>query len=275
MNSNMKNLLTLIPFAMVLLWSACSGNQKTDKTSAETTTSGVPQPEMLPAIASMDAAHHVSEFHQKPAIAFDIELFFGGQKRMTGKVYSATNSSGIRVEKNDGTTLIYDGKKVWQLPADAENPSARFDMFTWQYFFMAPFKFNDPGTNWTAMPDATMNGKTFACAKLTFDKGTGDSSNDWYIAYQDQDTKLLDGLAYIVTFGGKPQETAEEAPHAITYADYTDVDGIPIATTWKFWSWTPEKGMQDQIGEANISNIHFVEIGDLFATPENGKEVSL
>lgn len=272
----MKILFKFLSITVLFFLVACGGNQNVAESETQET-EALAEATMIPIVAAMDEAHKVDAFHQKDAIAFDIELYFGGQKRMEGTVYSKTNSTGMRIERLDGTALVYDGEKVYQTPANAEWQGARFDIFTWQYFFMAPFKFNDPGTNWVPMADAMMNDQAYASAKLTFDSGTGDAPDDWYIAYQDKETDLLEGLAYIVTFGGKEQTEAEAEPHAITYHDYEMVDGIPIAKTWKFWMWTQEGGFQmdKTIGEANITNVRFVDAGNLFSTPENGAEVTL
>lgn len=276
----MKILFQRFAISTLTLLLACNGNQGAADTQSEaeaTVEAPQPEPSPIPMVAAMNEAHHVEDFKDKEVIAFDIELFFGGNKRLDGTVYAKTNSTGVRIERADGATLVYDGEQVYKTPADADWQGARFDIFTWQYFFMAPFKFTDPGTNWEPMADATMDGETYACAKLTFEPGTGDAPDDWYIAYKDQETDRLQGLAYIVTFGGKEQEEAEVEPHGITYHDYETVDGVPIAKTWKFWLWTEEEGMKmDQtIGEATISNVRFVDAGDLFATPENSQEVTL
>lgn len=50
--------------------------------------------------------------------------------------------------KENGTVAVFDGAKVWVTPKKNNNAKARFDIFTWQYFFMAPFKLSDKGTNW-------------------------------------------------------------------------------------------------------------------------------
>lgn len=234
----------------------------------------LPEVTALPIVEQLEAAHKVNLFRQKKAISFDIELYFGGSKRLDGTLITTTGSDGIRIEREDGSVLGYDGEQVWLSPADRDLGGARFAVFTWQYFFMAPFKLSDPGTNWEALEDMILDGEAHTTAKLTFDSDTGDAPDDWYIAYKDKTTNLLDALAYIVTFRAS-QEKAEEEPHAITYHDYQEVDGIPIAMEWKFWLWTEEKGIFDQLGEAKISNVKFVEVGEgYFSAPEDSKEVS-
>ncbi len=226
-------------------------------------------------VEQLEEAHQAKKFYQQPAIAFDLELFFGGKERLVATITSKTNSTAIRLEKADGTTLIYDGTAVYQTRADTTYPRARFDIFTWQYFFMAPFKFSDPGTQWELMGEGTMKGATYDCAKLTFKSGTGDSPDDWYLVYKAPEKHILRAMAYIVTLG-KTQEEAEKEPHAISYHQYEPIAGIPIATEWRFWMWYEEQGFGEQIGLANIRNVRFVDPEeDFFQAPKDAKAIKL
>jgi len=96
----------------------------------------------------------------------------------------------------------------------------------------------------------------FYTAKLTFEKGTGDAPDDWYIVYKNPKTNVLEGAAYIVSFG-KGVEEAEKEPHAIKFNDFTIVEGIPLATNWTFHLWTDVDGYGGQIGEVKLKNIKF------------------
>ena len=82
------------------------------------------------------------------------------------------------------------------------------------------------------------------------------------------------GMWYIVTFG-KTIEKAEAEPHAIVYSDYKTVKGIPLATNWKFYNWTQEKGIEGTpIGEATLSNFKFINLSeDFFNKPEDSKRI--
>jgi hypothetical protein len=217
----------------------------------------------------IESAHNKTDWDNKRAVSFDISLSFGGQERLNAKVTSLTNSSKIRIDKKNDTQLIYDGNKVYLCPANAEAKGARFDMFTWQYFFSIPFKLTDPGTKWEALESVELNGNPYDLGKLSFEKNIGDAPDDWYVVYQERQSGLLHAAAYIVTLGTE-QEKAEENPHAIVYSDYKVVSGIPIATKWSFHNWNSTDGFGDQIGEATISNVVFFNADDsLFEEPEN------
>lgn len=208
-------------------------------------------------VQNIQEAHRTADFKDKYAIQFDLTLFFGGKKRLEATITGTTSSSKVKVARKDGAALLFDEGSVWKLPANAEWPSARFDALTWQYFFFAPHKFDDDGTNWKRTGKSKQNGLSYKTGKLTFETGTGDAPDDWYIAYTDAKTDQLATLAYIVTFGGRDATEAE--PHAISYSDYQPVDGVPIAHQWTFNMWSPESGLGEEIGSATISNVRFLD----------------
>ena len=222
---------------------------------------------------NIEEAHNIEEFKKHKAVSFNIVLSFGDNNQMNAKITSLTNSSKIRIDKKDGTLLIYNGKDAYICPANADDKGARFDMFTWQYFFFLPFKLTDPGTRWQEMGPQKTEGTIFNTGKLTFNSNTGDTPNDWYIVYQDPESGFLHAAAYIVTFGSDKEKAAQN-PHAIVYKDYKVVNGVPFATTWEFHRWSKENGIGDKIGEAKISDIVlFPGKDNLFEKPENSKVI--
>ncbi len=271
----MKNLILI--FSILLLIS-CKEEQKKENNNDEVIMSepdgGIGKGAVSPAVAfaqGIESAHNKTAWNANKAVSFDIALTFGGQERLNAKVTSLTNSSKIRVDKNNNTQLIYDGENVYLCPENTESKGARFDMFTWQYFFSIPFKLTDPGTNWENLESVEMDNNTFDVGKLSFGQNIGDAPDDWYVVYQERETGLLHAAGYIVTFGAD-QEKAEQNPHAIVYSEYKVVDGIPIATKWSFHNWNLKDGFGEQIGEATISNLTFFNAEDkLFEQPKDSK----
>ncbi|MCM5661428.1 DUF6503 family protein [Galbibacter mesophilus] len=228
-----------------------------------------------PFVESVEKAHRKNDLVNKNYVQFDIDVFFGGKPRLAGTVTMNTNSSEIRIDKKDGTSLFYDGKNVMLSPKDANEKGARFDMFTWAYFFALPFKLSDQGTNIETLKDHSLDSLSYHTAKLTFDKNTGDAPDDWYILYADKETGLLEAAGYIVTFG-KTLEKAEANPHAIAYHNYKKVQNIPIATAWTFHNWSQETGLEDTIGTATLKNIKFVDKNsEFFKAPENSTPITV
>lgn len=223
---------------------------------------------------NIQSAHQTSDFKSQEAVQFQLDLMFGGKQRMKAKITMLTNSSKIKIEKEDGTVLMYDNEKVSLFPKENNYDGARFDMFTWTYFFALPFKLTDPGTNWQDLKEANLNGTPYDTAKLTFGDNIGDAPDDWYVIYSDKQTKLMKAAAYIVTFG-KDTATAEENPHAIVYDNYFSVSNVAFAKDWTFYNWNEEEGIYGEpIGSAKISNLKFLETEDgFFKAPQESVEI--
>ena len=235
---------------------------------------GAGPPPPLSFSENIEEAHNKTAFMSREAVLFDINLNFGGNTRLEGKVSMTTNSTRVRLNKNDGTSVIYDGQEVYISPATSNVQGARFDIFTWQYFFAMPFKLTDPGTVWEEPSIHVLDSMQYDTAKLSFQNSTGDSPDDWYIVYKDPETSRLKASAYIVTFS-KDQEDAEKDPHAIVYSEYKMIDDVAFATRWSFHNWNEEEGLGDKLGEATISNIQFFEPEEgFFKAPKDSKVIS-
>jgi hypothetical protein len=227
-------------------------------------------------VEQIKKAQHVGQFCAQKTVSFDVETLING-KSTTATLTTMTNSGKIRLQYADGKTIVFDGKKIWFTATDATAyKQARFDIFMWQYFFMAPFKMDDSGTYWLLLTDKTLDDNDYARAKLTFKNGTGDTPNDWYIVHRNKATDYLSAMAYIVTFGNKAVSDAEKRPNGITYEDFMAIDGVQFATTWKFWKWSEQRGFYDAKGSAKIKNIRFIKpTSGTFAPPSGSKEIVL
>ncbi len=228
-------------------------------------------------VQQVEKAFSTNKFHNNDLVSFDIALKFNGKTTLKGQVISATNSSAIKLIKEDGTIVVFDGKQVWiNSNTGKNNTRARFDVFTWQYFFMAPFKMSDGGTKWTDLGEQKyLNDEKLEAAQLSFESGTGDASGDYYVVYKDKNS-LIKAMGYIVTFGGKSLAEAEKNAHAIVYNNYKKIDGVYFAQNWNFHNWNKKSGLTNKIGEANISNIKFMKKGTVdFTKPVEGVGVTL
>lgn len=270
----MKKLIALFLIASIV---SCKNSSEEEKIPVEPDNGigdGAGPPQVLSFSENIEEAHNKTAFQMKEAVSFDILLNFGGSERLNANLSMNTKSTGIVIKKNNGSRIIFDGDQVAVTPDTSTTKGARFDIFTWQYFFAMPFKLTDPGTVWEEFTARKLDSLQYPSSKLTFKSNTGDSPDDWYVVYQDEETKLLKAAAYIVTFG-KEKSKAEENPHAIVYSDYKTVENISFATTWSFHNWDEENGLGDKIGEAKISNIQFFQPeSNYFEIPENSKEVT-
>ncbi len=237
---------------------------------------GTPDESVHEFAAAIGQAHGIDAWRSKPAIASDIVVQFGGNVMLEGQMLIEIGQGRSRLELKNGTTLVWDGANAWVNPADAQFPQARFHVLTWPYFLQAPMKLGDPGTNLAVLGAKELRGEACHAAKLTFDPGIGDTPDDWYIVYQDPESGRLRSLAYIVTYGTTAEKAAKE-PHAITYDEYVDVEGVTLSAKWTLWLWSEEQGVHgDPLGVATLSNLRFVEPApDAFAKPADARADSL
>ena len=208
-------------------------------------------------VGKMEIAHQKANFWNKSAIQFDLKLIFGGREAFNGNMMLWTDSSRGIVTKKEGQQVYFIKDQVYHAP-DYPNPQgARSVAYTFSYFFMLPYKLSDAGTVWTDMGTKYSEGRSYETQRLSFETGTGDAPDDWYLIYPEVDG-LITLAAYIVTGGNTTKEEAEKNPHAIKYEDYQTVDGIPIARTWGFWNWNEKDGITEQIGAAELTNVRFL-----------------
>jgi len=248
----MKKIFINILFATTLM--ACQSSEKQISENNE------PETKQVEILAHLEQAHHKEQWYKNEMVSFDLKLKFGGKQRFEGRLFMTPEGGLVRME-DSSKVMIWDGQEAWISPQDSEYGKARFDLLTWSYFFAAPYKFSDPGTQISAIEERPLAGRSYPSFKLTFGEEVGDSPDDWYIVYQDREAKLLSAMAYIVTYS-ESQAEAEKDPHLITYSNYQNFESFPVATDWTFWTWNEKGETKKMLGQAMISNF---KIGTLKA----------
>ena len=257
MSMNIARTLTAIPVACVVALSALAHEGHDHNSFA----------------ANVEQAHGGEAYNAHRAVAADFHVDFAPMFELKGTMMFDTAVGKTRLELEDGTTVVFDGKAAWVSPEGAMPPGmARFHALTWPYFTAAAFKLDDPGVNLAQPEDLPwVDGKQPA-RKMTFAKGTGDAPDDWYYLFT-TDGHRLEGMSYIVTYL-YPKEKAEAEPHVVLYDDYTDVDGAKFPTKMTFKLWDKQQGVHgDDSHTATLSNIRFIEPdADMFTKPEGATE---
>lgn len=243
----------LTVFILASLTLSCGGKKEVKKKSETTDI------KKLTFVEEVEQAHKKEAFLSHQVIVFDLDLFFGGQSRLSGKFFTKTNSKDALIIYNTGDTLIINNDNVYASSLFKKEKVLRFDAYTWTYFFLLPYKLSDQGAIINDMGLADAHKK----AKLTFKENIGDAPDDWYMLHVDKQNNLLDYVAYIVT-ANKTKEEAEEDPHAIKYSSYIDVDGVPVSTQWEFFEWREGEELSKKLGEATVKNISFINEEEAF-----------
>lgn len=285
----MNNVLNITPIKIMVIHSAVlvmllstTATAQTSRPTSQPSTLPTSQPikinsPMMTSFANnIEKAHGMSIWQKKRAVEMDLVLEFGGSEALKCKLIFDMHTSKARMELVNGTTLVFDGQRAWVSPTESKMPMARFHLLTWSYFLAAPFKLRDPGTHLEKYDKLLINDKLSETAKLTFDKGTGDAPDDWYIIYPQSETNQIEAMAYIVSYG-KDVAEAQKQPHAIVYHEYMDIDGVKLSTLWTLHHWSKEQGPHGEaIGKVKLSNIKFINPAkDAFDKPDDAREDKL
>jgi len=223
------------------------------------------------------AAHGGEAWFDHAVADFRLSLRFGGKPVFDGTRFRfAIDAAPARMEL-DAASVIHDGQQAWVAPADAEAPKGRFHVLTWPWFLRAAFTLQQPWQQLGAVGESELDGRPHWTVKQTFGDQVGDTPDDWYLIYVDQETHRIAAMAYIVTYA-KTVEQAEQEAHAIRYHDYVDHDGVAIAQRWTFHHWNEEEGVHGEpIGDAELGDVklHQTAPEQLFAVPEAARALPL
>ena len=167
-------------------------------------------------------------------------------------------------------TLVSAKGEVWIAPGlDALGGTPpRFYMWTPFYFFGMPFVFADPGAKQESLGRKSFQSREYDTTRVTFQSGTGDSPEDYYVAYVDPDSGQLRLVEYVVTFPsirkGKPIDQLE--PHAILFEEWQQADGLRVAKAASFYNWKNGNIEGEPLGKLTFSAARFTE-----KPPDNAK----
>ncbi|CAN5717862.1 hypothetical protein BH20VER1_BH20VER1_13460 [soil metagenome] len=160
-------------------------------------------------------------------------------------------------------TLGASNGEVWikpQLNALGGTPP-RFYMWTPFYFFAMPFVFADPGVVQEALGKKTFQGHEYDAVKITFQKGIGDSADDFYVAYVDPTSHQLKLVSYVVTYSalrkGKPMDQLE--PHALVFEQWQEAGGLRVPKRGSFYDWKNEDIAGEPLGVMEFSDVRFAD----------------
>ena len=163
---------------------------------------------------------------------------------------------------SDKYSLGTNGTEVWIKPGlDALGGTPpRFYMWTPFYFFGMPFVFGDPGAKLQSLGKKAFRGREYDAVRVTFAKGTGDTPDDYYVAYTDPATARLKLVYYVVTYPSmrKDRPVSELEPHAIVFEKWQTADGLLVPKVAPFYKWTGSGIEGEPLGQFEFSNVHFL-----------------
>lgn len=153
----------------------------------------------------------------------------------------------------------WDGEKGWLNPPDADTHiKPRFWALTPYYFIAMPFVLADPGVELEHVGTDELHDREHDLVKASYEEDVGDSPDDYYIVYLDEETSELGGLRYVVAYPGIVEEGERTPEKLMVYDEFEDFDGVSLATRFDTYAWDEETDeRQDLVTEVDMSDVEF------------------
>lgn len=167
----------------------------------------------------------------------------------------------VEVEGDDAATLGWDGERAWIHPGPEAFPTpARFWALTPYYFVGMPFVVADPGARHARLDDATLDGTPCDLVKVSYEDGTGDSPDDYYVLYLAKDSHRLVALRYVVAYPGFFPEGGHTPEKLMRYTAFGEVAGLSIAGRLDTYAYDPDAGEPgEKVTEIAVAEVRFGE----------------
>lgn len=154
------------------------------------------------------------------------------------------NGETAWVQAKDSTAFAYD-TKFWAL--------------TPIYFLGQPFILDGEGVNLELLPQQVYKEKNNDVIKVTFDSGTGDAPDDYYILYFDATSHQLSVIRYIVSYPAYFKDGGHLPEKFMDLSEYKTFSGITFPTLYKTHWLAENEQPGDYITKIDVSNIEFIK----------------
>lgn len=279
------NLKTTCTFALLLVFVACK-NAEEKGASSEITQSVAATPEQLipeswiknrvgkakqrlEATAAgkvvwqaMEAHGGLSKWYANGPLTFrfNYQPLDGGTPRDTYQAIDTWNSKARHFQVGDSTSQYgWDGKKAWVAVQDSTvfPYNTRFWSLTPYFFTAQPFVLDGKGVNLELLPPKKHLGKTQDVVKVTFDAGTGDAPDDYYILYFDSISHTLSVIRYIVSYPGYFKKGEHLPEKLMQLKGEQVVAGIRFPESYATHWLVKDESPGEHITSITLSNIAF------------------
>lgn len=227
---------------------------------------------------AMEAHGGLSKWFSNGALAFrfNYQPLDGKTARDSYQIVDVWRNRAVHTSVSDSTAKFgWNGKTAWVKAKDstAFAYDTKFWALTPIYLFAHPFVLDGEGVNLELLPQAKYKEKTNDVVKVTFDAGTGDAPDDYYILHFDVDTHLITAIRYIVSYPEYFKDGGHNPEKFMEVGELVNIEGILLPTGLKT-HWTVENGQPgDYITKIDVSDLHFIKTleNDFYDVPEGAK----
>ena len=211
----------------------------------------------------MDASGGLERWYSNGPISFQFDYVPRGKgaRRNSTQIVDTWNNKSVHHDMVDPTASFgWDGKDAWVTMKDTANfeYNLRFWALTPIFFLAQPFNFDGEGVILEKLEDKTLNGVIYDAVKISFEKGTGDAPDDYYINYYDKKTHQISALRYIVSYPKYFKDGGHSPEKIMTLHDFKTVNGITLPTVYKTYMLGEGETLGEYVTDITVSDIKFV-----------------
>ncbi|WP_281542563.1 DUF6503 family protein [Maribacter aestuarii] len=209
---------------------------------------------------------------------FNYQPVDGSTQRDSYQTIDTWSNKARHTSTTDSTAHYgWTGDTAWMKAQDST--AFKYDTKFWAltpiYFLGQPFILDGEGVNLEVLPKKMYKNKSHDVVKVTFDEGTGDAPDDYYILYFQEDNHLLSAIRYIVSYPAYFKDGGHLPEKFMEVIGENRVDGILFPTGYKTHWLTEDEEPGEYITKIDVSDVHFENNlpQDFFDMPEGAKVI--
>lgn len=211
---------------------------------------------------AMEAHGGLKQWYSNGPIAFQFNyqpLDDGVQRNTTQIIDTWSSRARHRKAVNPKSEYGWDGKQAWLLADSTTFPyNTRFWSLTPYFFLGQPFVLDGDGVNLEKLEQKMFRDTTYDVVKVTFDEGTGDAPDDYYVLYFNADSHQLKVIRYIVSYPGYFPKGKHLPEKFMELQGKQIVEDILLPKGYKTHWLTETEEAGEYITKIDVSNVEFL-----------------
>ncbi len=192
---------------------------------------------------------------------FNYQPLGEGTQRNTFQAIDTWRNHARHFKAGDSTAQYgWNGKVAWKKAQDstAFPYDVRFWALTPFYFTGLPFVLDGDGVNLEKLPVKSFNGVAYEAVKVTFDPGTGDAPDDYYILYFHPDTHEMKVIRYIVSYPAYFKKGEHMPEKFMELLGRQEIGGILFPEGYKTYWLNEDEGPGEYITNITLARVAFL-----------------
>ena len=226
---------------------------------------------------AMEAHGGLKNWYSNGPIAFNFDykpLDKKKTRRNTNQVIDTWSNKARHQDVNNHTNEFgWTGKIAWVKTKDtlAFPFDKRFWALTPYYFLAQPFVLDGQGVNLEKLEDKVYKNNNHYAIKVTFNAGTGDAPDDYYVLYFNKKDYKLAVIRYIVSYPEYFKKGGHSPEKFMEIQGYKTINNIILPTEYHTHWLTKKETAGEHITTITVNNVSFKPNtkNTYFNVPEN------